>query len=128
MVSKQELIEKEMEEFCRNLGILSARDTDKTVVRVFRVLVQERRFGDKNMGSTELSNKTQLNRITVIHHLKRLNDVGVVEKQNHKYALRGNDLMGLMQEFERERLAMLARMRKMAVEFEKEFDRGLMEF
>ena len=82
--------EDELEVFCRRLSIISHRDMDGTVTVVFRSMLQEGRT--RSVGSSELAGLTQLNRVTIIHHLQRLEQMGLVEHTERKYRLRVHDL------------------------------------
>jgi len=75
----------ELEQFCRSLQIVTRRDTDGTVTTVIRTMMTE--FPQDSVGSTELAQKTNLNRVTILHHLKRLQDAGIVQKYERRYRL-----------------------------------------
>ena len=63
-------IDGELSELCRMMRIMSERDTDGTLPQVLKAMMVEGR--DKPVGGSELSRVSGLNRITVIHHLRRL--------------------------------------------------------
>lgn len=101
-------------DFCEGIGIVSGRDTDQTVVRVFRFVVSK-----KQVGGTEIEKETHINRITAIHHLKRLEEAGVVERRDDKYALKGNNLAELVEQLEQQQMQHFERMKKMIGLMEK---------
>ncbi|GEM_PF-1003063 len=108
--------------FCQSLRIVEERDTDGTVVRVVRTILQEGR--DKPVGGTELAEASGLKRVTVLHHLRRLEDLGLVERHAHRYMLRPSSLEVLMEGMRRDTLAMLAEAEEMAKEIDSEFRLG----
>ncbi|MFH1779886.1 MAG: hypothetical protein ABH803_01940 [Candidatus Micrarchaeota archaeon] len=117
ILRKQEADEDSMlEELCKDLGIVSGRDTDKTIVRVFKVVIQQR-----TVGGTDVEKAAGMNRITAIHHLNKLQDVGIVEKKDNKYLLRGSDLPGLITALQKQQMQHFQRMRKMIEVMEKDF-------
>jgi len=75
----------DVEQFCRSLQIVTRRDVDGTVTTVIRTMLEH--CSNNAISSTELANKTNLNRVTIIHHLKRLQDAGIVQKNQKKYRL-----------------------------------------
>jgi predicted transcriptional regulator len=77
----------------RHLRVLSQRDRDKTVTHVFRVMLSR----EKPVGSTDVARISGLNRITCIHHLRRLESAGIVERERRKYRLRYATMEALAQ-------------------------------
>ncbi|MEK6924455.1 MAG: hypothetical protein AABW54_04420 [Candidatus Micrarchaeota archaeon] len=108
-----------LEQFCRGIRLVSNRDTGRTVVQVLRAVLSNYPGGE--FGSTELSRAARLNRITCIHHLKRLSDAGIVEKDDSRYRLRVRSMDAFMEEMRREMLASLAEMEKLAFELDEDF-------
>lgn len=74
-----------LERFCRSIHLVSQRDTDGTVTTVMRVMLKE--GAGQLIGSSDLAAAARLNRVTVIHHLRRLEQAGLVEHTAHKYRL-----------------------------------------
>jgi len=75
---------QQLEKICRSIGVLSKRDVDYTAVGVFRyALVKRGAF----FGSTELSRTLRINRLTCLHHLKKMERAGIVKNERGKYAL-----------------------------------------
>ncbi len=109
----------ELEELCRSLRIISARDMDGTVTTVFRSILIEGR--DRPVGSSELAAASRLNRVTVIHHLQRLERLGLVEHAQHKYRLRAPGLSEMVEMMRREMMQSLASAQELAGELDREF-------
>ncbi|MFH1306622.1 MAG: hypothetical protein ABIH83_03125 [Candidatus Micrarchaeota archaeon] len=77
--------EDELERLCRSIRLVSRRDLDGTVTTVIRTMLEE--SADSPIGSSELAGLARLNRITVMHHLKRLENAGIVQRKQHKYLI-----------------------------------------
>ncbi|VVB56488.1 Uncharacterised protein [uncultured archaeon] len=91
-----------LEVFCRRLSIISHRDMDGTVTVVFRSMLTSGRT--RPVGSSELAELTQLNRVTIIHHLQRLEQMGLVEHTERKYRLAVSDLSEAVERMREEML------------------------
>ncbi|MBM3229901.1 hypothetical protein FJZ26_05695 [Candidatus Parvarchaeota archaeon] len=109
----------ELVQLCKYLRILSERDTDRTVTHVVKVLVSH---GRQPIGSTELSKVSGLNRITCIHHLKRLLDAGVVEKKESQYIFAFGNFEEFVEQARREMLENFRQMDQLAKRIDEEFN------
>ena len=107
------------ERLCRSLRILNTRDMDGTVTVVFRSILVSAR--ERPIGSSELAKTTRLNRVTIIHHLQRLERLGVLEHERHKYRLRVSGLSEMVERMQTEMLESLSEARSMAVELDRHF-------
>jgi predicted transcriptional regulator len=67
-----------------SLGLFNLRDRDKSCFRIFIVLLRSLQKS-KQLTSDEIAEKLNLSRGTVIHHLNRLMDSGIVISQRNKY-------------------------------------------
>lgn len=83
--------------FGRSLGMFGLRDRDKSCFRLFIELLKSGR-GDKALSSDELAYRLRLSRGTVVHHLTRLMDSGIVIKSGNSYLLREHSLVTLVEE------------------------------
>jgi predicted transcriptional regulator len=112
-------VEEELTKLFRSMHLMSERDVDATVTRVFRAMMQMGR--EEPVGSTDISRFSGLNRITVIHHLKRLEIAGVVKKQEAKYVLRCQSVEGLMEEMRSDMERQFEQMEALARQIDLEF-------
>ena len=112
-------VEHELVELCRGIRLISGRDTDGTVVEVFRRVLVKR---GTPVGSTELSRDSRLNRITCIHHLKRLASMGILERDDGKYKLRGSSVEGVIDKMRENTLAMFEEMEQLAKKIDTELE------
>jgi DNA-binding MarR family transcriptional regulator len=107
-----------VEQLCEAVGIVSGRDKDKTVIQVFRTMI--RHSGDNGIGGSELSELSGVNRITCLHHLKRLEEAGLVEGEKGRYHLKQENLKKTMKEIRKEALMLFDTIERMAQEIDAE--------
>ncbi|MFP4403202.1 MAG: HTH domain-containing protein [Nanoarchaeota archaeon] len=95
-------INEELQWFGASLGLFSLRDKDRSCFRIFIVLLNiAKNDPPKPITSDEIAYKLNLTRGTVIFHLKKLIETGIVEKEGNKgYILRTNSLAELIKELE----------------------------
>jgi len=119
-------IDSELSELCRMMRIMSDRDTDGTLPQVLKVMMVEGRGGP--VGGSELSKASGLNRITVIHHLRRLEVAGFVRRSEGKYILRVQSAEDMLMEFRKDMEKNFAEMDEMARQIDEQFGQFGMEF
>ncbi|VVC00102.1 Uncharacterised protein [uncultured archaeon] len=119
-------MDDELASLCRMMRIMSERDTDGTLPQVLKVMMVEGR--DKPVGGSELSEKSGLNRITIIHHLRRLESAGIVRRQESKYVLRVQSAEGMLIEFRKDMERNFAEMDEIAREIDSQFEAFGKEF
>jgi predicted transcriptional regulator len=81
-----------------SLGLFNTRDKDKSCYRVFLALLQQLKKEEAGMTSDEIALATKLSRGTVVHHLNKLMESGLVISQRGRYALRVESLESLVTE------------------------------
>lgn len=79
-------LNQELQYLGQSLGLFSERDKDKSCFRIFIVLVKALK-SQKRLTSDDIALQTQLTRGTVIHHLNRLMESGIVLNQKNYYML-----------------------------------------
>jgi len=110
---------EELVELCRKMRLMSERDTDATLPQVLKVMMVHSR--GQPVGGSELSELSGINRITIIHHMKRLEGAGFVQRQEGKYILRVRSAEDMILEFRKEMERNFAEMDEMAREFDEQF-------
>ncbi|MEM3372922.1 MAG: winged helix-turn-helix domain-containing protein [Candidatus Anstonellales archaeon] len=102
-------LRKTIEELCINLGILSGRDTEKTLINLLSVISKEK----KPFRTTELAQKTGINRVTCIHHIRKLQIAGLIVKRNDFYELNNlEDFYKIYEQMTFKRLQLLQKLIK----------------
>ncbi len=89
-------INKQLQWLAESLGMSGLRDKSKSCFRIFIELLITTRI-QKPVSSDELAFKLNLTRGTVVHHLNKLIDSGIVVSQKNKYLLRTTSLKKLIQ-------------------------------
>jgi predicted transcriptional regulator len=82
----QENVNEELRFLGESLGLFNERDKDKSCFRIFIILLNSLRKGQR-LTSDEIAERTNLTRGTVIHHLTRLMESGIVVSQKNYYML-----------------------------------------
>ncbi|MEM5793368.1 MAG: helix-turn-helix domain-containing protein [Candidatus Aenigmatarchaeota archaeon] len=112
--------EKDLEWFCETFGILSERDRNKTAFRIFKIFVEKSKKGEK-VTINELKDITKLSRTTIVHHLKYLEESGIVVEKKRDYELRRECLHKIVEEVEKDMLRFFDEVKEMAREIDEGF-------
>ncbi len=84
-----------------SLGLFSERDKDSSLYRLFVELIKSGRLSQP-VTSDELARKLDLSRGTVVHHLNKLLECGIVVAERNRYALRVRNLEVLIDELRKD--------------------------
>ena len=125
-VKKEAAPNEELVVLCRKMRLMSERDTDATLPQVLRVMMVHSH--GQPVGGSELSELSGINRITIIHHMKRLEGAGFVRREEGKYILRVRTAEDMILEFRKEMERNFAEMDEMAREFDEQFAQMSREF
>lgn len=85
-------INDELQWVGNSIGLFGNRDKDKSCFRIFIALVRNIKEEDAGLSSDELAERLNLTRGTVVHHLNRLMDTGIVVNEKGRYLLRANNI------------------------------------
>ena len=113
-------INEELQYLGGSLGLFNLRDKDKSCFRIFIVLLKSLKR-EPSMSSDEIAARLNLSRGTVIHHLNKLMNSGIVESQQNKYFLKVENLNELIDNIEKDIYKTLKNLRDVA----KDLDKGL---
>ncbi|PIN68844.1 hypothetical protein COV93_07690 [Candidatus Woesearchaeota archaeon CG11_big_fil_rev_8_21_14_0_20_43_8] len=94
-------INEKLQWFGNSVGLFNLRDKDKSCFRIFIVLIKAGR-GKRGVSSDDIAIDLNLSRGTVIHHINKLMDAGIVVYEDGKYFLRVNNLENLIEEIEKD--------------------------
>ncbi|MBL7101035.1 MAG: winged helix-turn-helix transcriptional regulator [Nanoarchaeota archaeon] len=108
-------INEEIQWICQSLGLFGERDKEKSCYRVFLELLKN----NKGLNSDEIAENTNITRGTVIHHINKLTDSGLVISQKNRYKLRTRNLYRLIKEMEEDIEETLEEMEKIAKRIDK---------
>ncbi|MFH1064620.1 MAG: winged helix-turn-helix domain-containing protein [Candidatus Woesearchaeota archaeon] len=103
-----------------SLGLFNMRDKDKSCFRVFIELLKAAKQ-KRPISSDELAYRLGLTRGTVVHHINKLMDSGIVVHEGSRYFLRVDKLESLIQELRKDIMRTCDDLQDIA----KEIDSGL---
>jgi len=84
-----------------SLGLFNIRDKDKSCFRIFLELLKSAKQRAA-LSSDEIALRLELTRGTIIHHINKLMDSGLVIQEKQKYMLRVEKLSHLIEELHRD--------------------------
>lgn len=90
-------INQELQWLGNSLGLFNLRDKDSSCFRVFITLVKNARR-DKTETSDDIAEQLHLSRGTVVHHLTKLMDTGIVIRIKGGYILRESNLQNIVKD------------------------------
>lgn len=101
-----------------SLGLFGNRDRDKSCYRLFLELLKAAKK-EQPLSSDELANKIGLSRGTVIHHIVKLRQSGILTIEGKKYLLRENNLTILIDDLKRDTEKAYVEMQEAAKEIDE---------
>ena len=114
----EKAINDELQWFGQSLGLFNIRDRDKSCFRVFIELLKSAKRRQP-LSSDELAEKLDLTRGTVIHHISKLMESGIVVYAQKKYLLRVDSLKQLVNEIEKDIERACSDLREVAEDIDK---------
>ena len=102
-----------------SLGLFSERDKDSSLYRIFVELIKSTR-GNRAVTSDELAARLALTRGTVVHHLNKLLESGIVVSDKNRYALRVANLEILIEELRKDIRRTLEDLKEIARQIDEE--------
>ena len=94
-------VNQELQWLGSSLGLFNLRDKDKSCFRVFIELLKSAKSRNV-LTSDGLASRLDLSRGTVIHHINRLIESGLVVHEGNTYTLRVENLQSLIDEVEKD--------------------------
>jgi predicted transcriptional regulator len=94
-------LNQELQWLGTSLGLFNLRDKDKSQFRIFIELLKAAK-SKKLLTSDQIASDLNLTRGTVIHHINKLMEAGIVVHEGNKYALRLENLSELINELEKD--------------------------
>src|SRR3989338_6607732 len=118
--SSEKNLNSDLQWFSNSLGLFNERDKEKSCFRVFIALIKASRARREGLTSDEIALRSNISRATVIHHLNRLIESGLVIPHNTKYLLRSDNLEDLVDEIKKDMLRALEDIKSMAEDIDEE--------
>jgi biotin operon repressor len=94
-------VNDELQFLGNSLGLFNLRDKDKSCFRVFIELLKAAKR-KQPISSDELAYRLGLTRGTVVHHINKLHEAGIVIHEGTRYFLRVDKLQALISEIKRD--------------------------
>ena len=113
-----ENVNQELQWLGNSLGLFGLRDKDSSCFRVFITLVR-RSHRNEPISSDEIAEKLSLTRGTVVHHLTKLMDSGLVIRERQRYILRENNLQNVVRDIRQDMETMLSELQEVAKEIDE---------
>lgn len=110
-------INDKLQWLANSLGLLNLRDKDNSCFRVFIELIKAAKT-EKQLTSDQLAYILGLSRGTIVHHLNKLIESGLIVVRKNRYFLRVNNLKQLISEVERDVDDTLRDLKQMAKEID----------
>jgi predicted transcriptional regulator len=110
-------VNQELQWLGNSLGLFNQRDKDSSCFRVFITLVRKAKRSE-TMSSDEIAERLHLTRGTVVHHLAKLIDAGIVVREKQGYLLRENTLQNVIRDIQRDMEVRFAELFEVAKEID----------
>ncbi len=94
-------LEEDLHWFCDSFGFSSGRDTENTATRIIISLL-ENLSSDEEVSSESLATDLEIKTSRVNHHLRNLNDSGLLYRRKRLIYLRGGSLKAAVQEMRKD--------------------------
>ena len=117
---KDSNINQKLQWFGQTLGLFNPRDKDASCFRIFIELLKAAKY-DAPLSSDEIAFRLSLTRGTVVHHINKLMEAGLVINNHNRYMLRVNSLDMLVDEIKADADRTLNTLKSVA----QELDNGL---
>src|SRR3989344_5463865 len=109
----EQTINEELQWFAKSLGMFGERDIEGSCFRLFIELLKIAKE-EKTISSDELGMRLELSRGTIVHHLNRLMQAGIVMTDGRRYLLRDNNLQSLVESLKQDTITAYDRLKEAA--------------
>ena len=110
-------VNQDLQWLSSSLGLFTERDKEKSCFRIFVELIKAARRG-QHLTSDQIASRTNLTRATIIHHIAKLTESGLVIHSEGKYLLRVDNLEMLVEEVKRDVLRAFEDLKEIAEELD----------
>jgi predicted transcriptional regulator len=110
-------VNQELQWLGNSLGLFNLRDKDSSCFRVFITLVK-RAKRNTPVTSDDVADRLNLSRGTVVHHLNKLRNSGIVVKERNGYLLREANLQDMIKDLQRDMEGVFSQLKDVAKEID----------
>ncbi len=111
--SEGDNINRELQWIGNSLGLFNLRDKDSSCFRIFISLVKQARRNE-HLSSDTIADRLSLTRGTVVHHLNKLMESGIVIRSKEGYLLRESHLARVVKDIRRDMDLMMEEIEEVA--------------
>jgi predicted transcriptional regulator len=111
-------VNEELQWLGDSLGLFNLRDKDKSCFRIFLELIKAAKKGSP-LTSDEIADRLNLSRGTVIHHINKMIESGIIIHMDNRYMLRVDNLTQLVQELRKDIDRTIEDMREIAEDIDR---------
>src|SRR3989338_9044510 len=111
-------VNHELQWFGNSLGLFNLRDKDSSCFRVFITLVRKAKRNE-TISSDDIAERLRLSRGTVVHHLTKLMDSGIVIRIKGGYILREDDLHNIVKDIKIDMESIFRELQEVAEEIDQ---------
>lgn len=111
-------VNEELQWLGNSLGLFSLRDKDRSCFRVFIELLKAAKLREP-LSSDEIAERLDLSRGTVIHHINKLMESGLVTRVRNKYMLRVENVEDLIDELRRDFERVYHNLKQVAIDVDR---------
>ena len=104
-----------------SLGLFNLRDKDKSTFRIFLELLKSSKQ-KKPISSDDIAERLKLSRGTVVHHLNKLQEAGIIVSERSRYILREDNLELLVGDIEKDMKRACNELKQIAKEIDRFFN------
>ncbi|MCB9359197.1 winged helix-turn-helix transcriptional regulator [Candidatus Woesearchaeota archaeon] len=112
-------INQKLQYLANSLGLFNLRDKENSCFRLFIELIKSAKRNEE-LSSDELAARLGLTRGTIVHHLNKLIESGLVIVEKNKYYLRVSNLKELINEVEKDMARTLEDLKGIASEVDEQ--------
>ena len=112
-------VNEELQYLGNSLGLFGLRDKDKSCFRIFVELLKSAK-AKRPLSSDEMAYRLGLTRGTVIHHINKLKEAGIVIHEGTSYYLRVDKLEDVMKEIRKDVMRTIDDLEEMAKEIDEQ--------
>lgn len=113
-----ENVNQELQWLGNSLGLFGLRDRDSSCFRVFITLVRKAKRNEP-ISSDDIAERLKLTRGTVVHHLTKLMDSGIVIRERSGYLLREANLQKVISDIRNDMENMFSELQEVAKEIDE---------
>jgi len=114
-------INQDLQWFCSTLGLFGLRDKNSSCFRIFVELLKAAK-GSRTISSDEIGYRLGLSRGTVVHHLNRLIDSGLIIPDKNGYVLRVSNLGELVEQIKKDTDTVFQNLRDIARDLDEDLN------